>query len=261
MPSFSKTIHTLYPYPDGIVIATKGGVTRPQRGAWDRNGRPEHLRTACERSLRRLKLERSTSISCTRRSRVPLEDSVGALAALQTEGKTRHIGISNVSIDVTGEAVLLQPGEEADRAPAVPRDLAYVELAGERHGDDPILIDRVAVGHYPAGRTGRRCHQAGFRTARSPCAVPSSGDQICTRELPDALLVDDEFDWSTTTGTNRIYYVISPASEGTPASKRWGSRKIEKGVTAVRFEENWARYLSSPAPRIIRPTRSIRPRD
>src|SRR5512132_2548734 len=49
---------TLYPYPDGVVIATKGGLTRPRRESWDRNGRPEHLRAACEGSLRRLRLER-----------------------------------------------------------------------------------------------------------------------------------------------------------------------------------------------------------
>ena len=49
---------TLHPYPDGVVIATKGGLTRPRRESWDRDGRPEHLRAACEASLRRLKLER-----------------------------------------------------------------------------------------------------------------------------------------------------------------------------------------------------------
>lgn len=91
---------TLYPYPDGIVIATKGGLTRPRREAWDRNGRPEHLRAACEGSLRRLRLERIDLYQLHAPDpRVPLEDSAGALADLQAAGKIRHIGLSNVSID------------------------------------------------------------------------------------------------------------------------------------------------------------------
>ena len=91
---------TLYPYPDGVVIATKGGLTRPRRESWDRNGRPEHLRAACEGSLRRLKLERIDLYQLHAPDpRVPLEDSVGALAELRKEGKIRHIGLSNVSID------------------------------------------------------------------------------------------------------------------------------------------------------------------
>ena len=91
---------TLYPYPDGVVIATKGGLTRPRRESWDRNGRPEHLRDACEGSLRRLKLEQIDLYQLHAPDpRVPLEDSVGALAELRKEGKIRHIGLSNVSID------------------------------------------------------------------------------------------------------------------------------------------------------------------
>jgi aryl-alcohol dehydrogenase-like predicted oxidoreductase len=101
---------TLYPYADGIVIATKGGVTRPRREAWDRNGRPEHLRTACEGSLRRLKLERIDLYQLHAPDpRVPLEDSVGALAALQTEGKIRHVGLSNVSVDELRRAQRIVP--------------------------------------------------------------------------------------------------------------------------------------------------------
>ena len=91
---------TLHPYPEEIVIATKGGLTRPRRESWDRNGRPEHLRTACEASLRRLRLQRIDLYQLHAPDpRVPLEDSVGTLADLQTAGKIRHIGLSNVSVD------------------------------------------------------------------------------------------------------------------------------------------------------------------
>ena len=88
----------LYPYPDGLVIATKGGLTRTGPGQWPRNGKPEHLKAACDGSLKRLKLDRIDLYQFHwPDSRVPFEDSVGALVELQKEGKIRHIGLSNVS--------------------------------------------------------------------------------------------------------------------------------------------------------------------
>ena len=86
----------LYPYPRGLVIATKGGIVRPAPDRWDRDGRPAHLRAACEASLQRLRVERIDlyqlhAIDPT----VPLEESLGELGHLQQEGKIRHIGVSN----------------------------------------------------------------------------------------------------------------------------------------------------------------------
>jgi pyridoxine 4-dehydrogenase len=90
----------LYPYPDGLVIATKGGLTRRGKGRWPPDGRPEHLREACEGSLRRLRLERIDVYQLHAPDpSVPYEDSVGTLADLQREGKIRHIGVSNVTVD------------------------------------------------------------------------------------------------------------------------------------------------------------------
>jgi pyridoxine 4-dehydrogenase len=89
---------TLYPYPEDLVIATKGGLVRPGPGRWDADGRPEHLRAACEGSLRRLRLDQIPLYQFHRPDRrVPLADSLGALVQLKAEGKIRHIGISNVS--------------------------------------------------------------------------------------------------------------------------------------------------------------------
>src|SRR5215467_11446442 len=89
---------TLYPYPDDLVIATKGGLVRPGPSRWDADGRPEHLREACEGSLRRLRLEQIPLYQLHRPDpRVPLAESLGALAQLKDEGKLRHIGVSNVS--------------------------------------------------------------------------------------------------------------------------------------------------------------------
>jgi pyridoxine 4-dehydrogenase len=90
----------LRPYPPELVVATKGGYRRPGPGRWEADGRPEHLRRACEGSLRRLGLERIDLYQLhTVDPHVPLEESVGALAELQRQGKIRHVGLSNVSVD------------------------------------------------------------------------------------------------------------------------------------------------------------------
>jgi len=101
---------TLYPYPDGLVIATKGGLTRPAPGRWDADGRPEHLREVCEGSLGRLRLEQIPLYQFHRPDpKVPLADSIGTLAELKAEGKIRHIGISNASEDQLREAERITP--------------------------------------------------------------------------------------------------------------------------------------------------------
>jgi pyridoxine 4-dehydrogenase len=90
----------LHPYPRGLVIATKGGLTRPAPERWDHDGRPEHLRQACEASLRRLRLERIDLYQLHAPDpKVPLADSIGELARLQREGKIRHVGVSNFGVD------------------------------------------------------------------------------------------------------------------------------------------------------------------
>lgn len=91
----------LHPYPAGLVVATKGGLSRPTRVAWDRAGSPQALRNACDASLKRLRLERIELYQLHAPDpRVPIEDSVGELARLQEEGKIRHIGVSNFSLSL-----------------------------------------------------------------------------------------------------------------------------------------------------------------
>jgi aryl-alcohol dehydrogenase-like predicted oxidoreductase len=90
----------LHPYPEGLVIATKGGLRRTGPGQWPRDARPERLRECCEASLRRLRLERIDLYQLhSPDPDVPLEDSLGALRELQEEGKIRHVGVSNVSLE------------------------------------------------------------------------------------------------------------------------------------------------------------------
>ena len=91
----------LHPYPAGLVIATKGGLVRPGPGSWEPDGRPEHLRKACENSLRRLRLDTIDLYQLHSPDRkVPFEESVGALADLRAEGKIRQVGLSNVNTEL-----------------------------------------------------------------------------------------------------------------------------------------------------------------
>ncbi len=100
-PAVSESLiaQALHPYPSDVVIATKGGLVRPGPEVWDRDARPEHLRKACEASLQRL---RRSSLDVYQLHapdpNVRLEDSIGELVRLKSEGKIRHIGVSNVSI-------------------------------------------------------------------------------------------------------------------------------------------------------------------
>jgi pyridoxine 4-dehydrogenase len=101
---------TLYPYPDDLLIATKGGLERTSPGQWPANGCPEHLIEACEGSLRRLKLDQIPLYQFHRPDpAVPLEDSIGALVALKDQGKIRHIGLSNVTEEQLRIAQRLTP--------------------------------------------------------------------------------------------------------------------------------------------------------
>lgn len=89
----------LFPYADGLVIATKGGLTRQGPDQWLPVGRPEYLRQCVEMSLRRLKTDTIDLYQLHRIDpKVPAEESLGALKDLQTEGKIRHIGLSEVSV-------------------------------------------------------------------------------------------------------------------------------------------------------------------
>jgi pyridoxine 4-dehydrogenase len=106
-PEVSENLiaEALHPYPGNLVIATKGGLRRTGPGRWPADARPERLKECCEASLRRLRLDRIDLYQLhTVDSKVPYEDSVGALKELQDEGKIRHVGISNVSVDELEQA-------------------------------------------------------------------------------------------------------------------------------------------------------------
>ena len=100
----------LHPYPRGLVIATKGGLVRPGPGEWTADGRPQHLRAACEGSLQRLRLQCIDLYQLHRVDpNVPLEDSIGELVRLRQQGKIRNVGVSNFNAAQLARARRLVP--------------------------------------------------------------------------------------------------------------------------------------------------------
>ncbi len=111
-PDVSENLiaEALRPYDENLVIATKGGFGRPGPGRWEPSCRPDRLKRCCEASLRRLGLERIDLYQLhTIDPKVPIEDSVAALAELQEEGKIRHIGLSNVGVEQIERAQEIAP--------------------------------------------------------------------------------------------------------------------------------------------------------
>jgi pyridoxine 4-dehydrogenase len=111
-PAVSEELiaEALHPYPDDLVIATKGGLTRPGPGRWEADCRPERLKHCCEESLRRLRVDRIDLYQLhTVDPKLPYADSIGALAELREEGKIRHVGISNAGVAHLEEARQIVP--------------------------------------------------------------------------------------------------------------------------------------------------------
>ena len=177
----------LHPYPDGLVIATKGGLTRTGPGAWPPDGRPEHLREACEGSLRRLRLDRIDLYQLHRPDpNVPLEESVGTLAALREEGKIRHVGVSNFSPGQLQAAWEIVPVVSVqNRYSAWDRDSDPMVDVCEREGLAFIPWFPLGAGSAPEGAVARIAEAHGgaspFQVAlawllqRSPAMLPIPG--------------------------------------------------------------------------------------
>jgi len=176
---------TLYPYPEDLVIATKGGLVRPGPGRWDPDGRPEHLRAACEGSLRRLRLDQIPVYQLHRPDRrVPLADSLGTLVQLKAEGKIRHIGISNVSEAQLRAAQQITPVvsvqnryNAADRQSesmvdlCEPEQIAFLPWAPIQQADSNPAVAEAAKRH---GASPRQIVLA-WLLARSPQMLPIPG--------------------------------------------------------------------------------------
>jgi aryl-alcohol dehydrogenase-like predicted oxidoreductase len=180
----------LHPYPDGLVIATKGGLIHREVGRWLPDGRPEHLREACEASLRRLRLERIDLYQLHRPDpEVPLEDSVGELARLREEGKIRHVGLSNVTTEELAQARAVVPIASVQNRYSL-TDRAAGDVLGEceRLGIAFLPWYPLAAGDLalPGGAVGRIASARGatpaqvalaWLLARAPvvCPIPGTG--------------------------------------------------------------------------------------
>jgi aryl-alcohol dehydrogenase-like predicted oxidoreductase len=174
-PGVSEEIiaEALHPYPPGLVIATKGGLTRAGPGNWGRDAHPAHLRAACEGSLRRLRLSRIDLYQLHAVDpRVPLEDSLGELARLRTEGKIRQIGVSNVS------------AEELARAQRTVTVVSVQNRYNLQDRDSEEVLrncERAGIAFIPwfplgAGRDAANAQSAiAWLLARSPVMLPIPG--------------------------------------------------------------------------------------
>ena len=186
-PEVSENLiaEALYPYPGDLVIATKGGLERPGPGRWPANGRPDHLKEACDGSLRRLRLEQIQLYQLHRPDpSVPFGESIGALLELQREGKVRHIGLSNVSVQQLREAQRLTPiasvqnrynvadrGSDAVLEVCEQERLAFLPWAPIQDHESHAVVGEIAQRH------GATVHQVvlAWLLVRSPAMLPIPG--------------------------------------------------------------------------------------
>jgi pyridoxine 4-dehydrogenase len=189
-PGVSEEIiaEALHPYPAGLVIATKGGFDRPGPGKWVENGKPEHLRSACEDSLRRLRLDRIDLYQLHRIDpKVPAEDQLGALKNLQAEGKIKHIGLSEVSVKQIQHARTIVPIVSVQNRYSITdrgseKVLEYCEK--EKMGFIPwfpLAAGRVSGANSPLSRVAASLRATpsqlalAWLLARSPVMLPIPG--------------------------------------------------------------------------------------
>ncbi len=181
----------LYPYPDQVVIATKGGFLRDGPGKWRPHGTPEHLRATCEASLTRLRLEQIPLYQLHRIDpKVPVEESLGALQELVAEGKIGRIGLSEVGVDELRRAQATAPIVSVQNRYNL-LDRAWDEVVDVCDAEGLAFIAYFPLGTGGTAELGRpgsvvdevaRAHEAtpaqvalAWLLARSPAIVPIPG--------------------------------------------------------------------------------------
>ena len=190
VPNVSEEIiaEALHPYPKGLVIATKGGFARTGPNQWVENGKPEHLRSVCEGSLRRLRLDQIDLYQLHRIDpKVPAEDQLGTLKDLQAQGKIKHIGLSEVSVKQIQHARTIIPIVSVQNRYSITDRgsedvLEYCEK--EKIGFIPwfpLAAGRVSGSESPIGRIAARWKVTpsqvalAWLLARSPVMLPIPG--------------------------------------------------------------------------------------
>ena len=246
-PDVSETLiaEALYPYPKDLVIATKGGLERTGPGQWPQNGRPEHLRAALEGSLHRLRLERIDIYQYHRPDpRVPFEESVGALAQMRSEGKIRHVGLSNITVEELARAQKIVPIVSVQNH----YNLGRRQSERMTHAQSEEMIDicaRQGIAYFPWNplslgdpvRPGLR--DAAAKAAAAHGATPTAG----RHRLAPATRTGD--------GANpRHGSRVAPRGErasGRPAPERRGIPRARPGQPGIK--RNWLRlWATAPWP-------------
>lgn len=178
----------LHPYPAGLVIATKGGFERPGPNRWVENGKPDHLRSACEGSLRRLRLDRIDLYQLHRIDpKVSPEDQLGTLRDLQAQGKIKHIGLSEVSVRQIQHAQTIVPIVSVQNRYSV-RDRASEDVLEYCQKEQvgfipwsPLAAGKLAVAESSLARVASRLKGTtsqvaiAWLLARSPVILPIPG--------------------------------------------------------------------------------------
>ena len=189
-PHVSEEIiaEALHPYPANLVIATKGGFERPGPDRWVENGKPQHLRTACEGSLRRLRLDRIDLYQLHRIDpKVPAADQLGTLKDLQAEGKIKHIGLSEVTVKQIQHAQTIVPIVSVqNRYSVADRGAEDVLQYCEKENMGfipwfPLAAGQLSSGNSPIRRVAERLKATPSQVAlawllfRSPVMLPIPG--------------------------------------------------------------------------------------
>jgi aryl-alcohol dehydrogenase-like predicted oxidoreductase len=178
----------LHPYADGVIVATKGGLERPGPDQWEPDGRPERLRQALDGSLRRLGLDRIDLYQLHRIDpKVPADEQFGALAGFVSEGKVRHVGLSEVTVEEIEHARRFFPvASVQNRYNMADREwepvLDYCDAEGIAFIPwYPLAVGKLAEGSGPLGEIARKHHAAPAQVAlawllrRSPVILPIPG--------------------------------------------------------------------------------------
>jgi aryl-alcohol dehydrogenase-like predicted oxidoreductase len=229
-PGFNEELiaDALSPYSETLVITTKGGVekTAPDRVFPD--GKPESLRKFCEASLRRLRLERIDLYQLHKPDpNVPLEESVGTLAQLQLEGKIRHIGLSNVSLDQLRVARAIVP------IASVQNRYNLLE-----RGDDPVLDFCTAHGiaYLPWGPLAAKPFEPGAPIASGPAALQSVAAQL-----------------SATPSQVALAWLLRRAPNILPIPGTTSRIHLEENLAAAQITLSEDQFVSAAAPAAILP--------
>jgi aryl-alcohol dehydrogenase-like predicted oxidoreductase len=186
-PAVSEELiaEALHPYPDDLVIATKGGLERTGPNQWPVNGRPEHIKRVCDESLRRLRLEQIPLYQQHRPDpTVPYEETIGALVELKDEGKIRHVGLSNVDeshlriaqkmvpvVSVQNRYNVSDRGSEAMLDLCEQEQIAFLPYSPVQDFEDNTVVADTAARH---GVTVMQVLLA-WLLARSPVMLPIPG--------------------------------------------------------------------------------------